>query len=136
MPMEMVGSTVVLPIFSQQGRETSSVSSAMIMPGQGSHQAVSLSGSEAKPIRLPKDICITASAALYSTAQAAATFPWAQSAWNCVPGVLPGTGVVRTGDAEPIHRVARRLELGGEDLTGPDGGDGEGDQGGGHIQVR
>ena len=75
LPMVMVGSAVVTPIFSQQGRETSSASSAMIMPGMGPHQGAPASGSEAKPTPLPKDIFMTASAVPFSTAQAARTFP-------------------------------------------------------------
>ena len=37
---------------------------------------------------------------------------------------------------EEVHRVARFLELGGNHLSRLNGGDGEGDQRGGHVQVQ
>ena len=53
--------------------------------GQGRpiQKAAFPSFSAAKPIRLPKDIFITPSAMLFSTAQAAFTFPLWASLWNC-----------------------------------------------------
>ena len=74
-PMVITGSAVVAPIRLAQGRFTSSVSSAMISPQKGRYQVETAAGSAEKPIRLPKDMFITASATLCSTAQAAFTRP-------------------------------------------------------------
>ena len=68
------GASVVSPIRRAQSRLISSVSSATMAPAQGAYQFTS-SSPVWKPIELPKDIFMTASAKLFSTAQAAFTLP-------------------------------------------------------------
>ena len=53
-----------------------------------------------------------------------------------LPGLLPAFGVLEIGGAEEIDRVPGLLEFRGEDLAGLDGGDGEGDEGRGHVPVQ
>ena len=81
-PMATVGSAVVAPMRLAQGRSTSSVSSATIMPGKGPHQGMSSRASPQKPMVLPKDIFMTASATPFSTAQAAFTLPAWHREWK------------------------------------------------------
>ena len=79
-PMATTGSAAVTPMRLAQGRSTSSVSSAT-MPGQGAYQFAP-SPLLRKPVRLPKDIFITASASPFSAAQAAFTLPARAKPWN------------------------------------------------------
>ena len=78
-PMATTGSAVVCPILPHRPSgwqlPMSSVSSAMIAPGREVYQTGLFLPIPLKPIRLPKDIFITASAIPFSTAQAAAIFP-------------------------------------------------------------
>ena len=76
-----MGTSVVSPMRRAWGRLTSSASSATMPPTWGRYQLTS-SIPDWKPIRLPKDIFITASARLFSTAQAAFTFPLWHRPWN------------------------------------------------------
>ena len=55
---------------------------------------------------------------------------------QAAPGLFHALVVVRPLYREQVDRVVRRLELGGEHLTRQGGGHGEGDQGGGNVQVQ
>ena len=68
------GISLVSPMRVAWGRFTSSDNSATMTPGAGAYQFTS-SIPAWKPMRLPKDIFMTASAMPFSTAQAAFTFP-------------------------------------------------------------
>ena len=125
LPMATTGSAVVAPSFPPWVSSTSPVSSATRSPGREAYQGAPALESAAKPMPLPKAMFITASAAPFSTAQAAFTLPALWRAWNSGP--LP---------VEQVHRVARLLKLGGEHLPGLHRGDGEGDHRGGHVQIQ
>ena len=81
-PRAITGSAVVMPMRLAQDRSTSSVSSATMAPGRGMYQREGSPLSAAKPMRLPKDISMTASAMPCSTAQADLTLPARHSWWK------------------------------------------------------
>ena len=83
-PMVMTGSWVVVPMRqAMPGRNSSPSSSNTMAPEQGPYQGAAASTSAWKPMELPKDIFITASATPpASTAQAAFTLPWRHNWWK------------------------------------------------------